>query len=76
MLWDTWVNDDSHNVMKRDDDIKIMLNRITLRPNHGDEEEEVLAVPASSSGQFPYSSQMPWPCRAAGESQARSAAPQ
>jgi len=26
----------THNVLKRDDDLKIMLNRITLRPNGGD----------------------------------------
>ena len=50
------------NVMKKGDDIKFMLNRITLRPNQGDRVTRGPLTPWGALGWLPWSPQMPLPC--------------
>lgn len=50
------------NVMKRGDDIKIMLNRITLRPNQGDRDRRGPLTLCGPLGRLPIGPQVSLPC--------------
>lgn len=47
---------------EQSDDIKFMLNRITLRPNQGDRVTRGPLTPWGALGWLPWSPQMPLPC--------------